>query len=62
MAEESVVKVRKEPVGVVMGDTVGKLPDYPEGYSLYPDSYKIKLPANDIHKLRPDKKETEPNE
>jgi hypothetical protein len=53
--------VKKEPLKLVMGDTIGKLPGYLEGYSLYPDNYKIKLPKDDIHKLRPDKDNGEVN-
>ena len=34
-----------------MGDTVGVRPKYPEGLSIWPDSYKIKLPADKIHPL-----------
>ena len=43
--------VKKEPLKLVMGDTVGELPKYPEGLSIWPDSYKIKLPADKIHPL-----------
>ena len=34
-----------------MGDTVGELPKYPEGLSIWPDSYKIELPPEKIHPL-----------
>jgi hypothetical protein len=43
--------VKKEPLKLVMGDTVGVRPKYPEGLSIWPDSYKIKLPADKIHPL-----------
>lgn len=43
--------VKKAPLPLVMGDTVGELPKYPEGLSIWPDSYKIQLPKEKIHKL-----------
>ena len=45
------ILVRKAPPGLVMGDTEGELPGYPEGLSIWPDSYKIKLPKEKIHPL-----------
>lgn len=45
------IEVKKAPLDLVMGDTVGELPKYPEGLSIWPDSYKIVLPADKIHPL-----------
>ena len=44
-------EVIKAPLKLIMGDTVGELPKYPEGLSIWPDSYKIELPPEKIHPL-----------
>lgn len=45
------LEVKKAPLNLIMGDTVGELPKYPKGLNIWPKSYEIELPADKIHPL-----------
>lgn len=45
------LEVKKAPLNLIMGDTVGELPKYPKDLNIWPKSYEIKLPKEKIHPL-----------
>lgn len=45
------LEVKKAPLNLIMGDTVGELPKYPKDLNIWPESYKIELPKEKIHSL-----------
>lgn len=46
-----IIEVKKAPLNLIMGDTVGELPKYPKGLNIWPKSYIIELPKEKIHPL-----------
>lgn len=45
------IEVKKAPLNLIMGDTVGELPKYPKDLNIWPENYKIELPKEKIHPL-----------
>lgn len=45
------IEVKKAPLNLIMGDTVGELPKYPKDLNIWPESYTIELPKDKIHPL-----------
>lgn len=45
------LEVKKAPLNLIMGDTVGELPKYPKDLNIWPENYKIELPKEKIHPL-----------